>query len=109
MNLTSGYATQGIPMRKERPSEAPPEWEWRERPPTLSRHFQFSSYNQTRYFLDELATLAEECGYYPDTSFGVNYVSVTIAARDGAALSTKDFNFAVRIDELTSLSRGAKK
>ncbi|MEW6354052.1 MAG: 4a-hydroxytetrahydrobiopterin dehydratase [Pseudomonadota bacterium] len=96
-------------MRNQGPSEAPPEWQQRERPPTLSRRFQFNGYSQTRYFLDELATLSEECGYYPDTSFGANYVSVTINARDGAALSAKDFNFAARIDKLMNLSRGGKQ
>lgn len=96
-------------MRKERPTEAPPEWQWRERPPLLSRRFQFSGYNETRSFLDAMAKLSEEHGYYPDTSFGVNYVNVTVHARNGEQLEHKDFEFAARINELTDLSRGAKQ
>ena len=87
-------------MPKERPSEVPPEWQWRERPPLLSRRFQFSGYSETRSFLDAMARLSEEHDYYPDTSFGVNYVSVTVNARNGEQLEHKDFEFAARINEL---------
>jgi len=47
-----------------------------------------------------MAKLSEEHGYYPDTSFGVNYVSVTVNARNGEQLEHKDFEFAARINEL---------
>lgn len=109
MNLMNGYEPQVTPMSEQNPVDIPPQWDWREHPPTLSRRFQFSGYNQTRYFLEELATLAEECGYYPDTNFGVNYVNVTIHGRDGVSLQKKDFIFAARINELTSLLRTPKK
>ena len=95
-------------MPNERPPEVPPEWQWRERPPLLSRRFQFSGYNETRHFLDAMAKLSEEHGYYPDTSFGVNYVNVTVNARNGQQLEHKDFEFAARINELTNLARGVQ-
>lgn len=94
-------------MRKERPAGAPPEWQWRERPALLSRRFQFSGYSATRDFLDGLTTLSEECGYYPDTSFGTNYVNVTIHASTGEQLEQKDFELAARIDALMPLSPDA--
>ena len=87
-------------MPKERPAGIPPEWQWRERPPLLSRRFQFSGYSATRDFLDALTSLSEEYGYYPDTSFGVNYVNVTIHASNSEHLEQKDFALAARIDAL---------
>ncbi len=96
-------------MRKERPSGVPPEWQWRERPPLLSRRFQFSGYSATRDFLDGLTSLSEESGYYPDTSFGTNYVNVTIHPSSSEQLEQKDFDLAVRIDALMPLSPVAQK
>ena len=95
-------------MHEERPVGAPPEWQSRERPPLLSRRFQFSDYNETRSFLDAMAKLSEQQGYYPDTSFGVNYANVTVHARNGEQLDIKDFEFAVRANELADLSRGTQ-
>ena len=95
-------------MHEERPVGAPPEWQSRERPPLLSRRFQFSDYNETRSFLDAMAKLSEQQGYYPDTSFGVNYANVTVHARNGEQLDIKDFEFAVRANELADLAHGVK-
>lgn len=96
-------------MPKQTPDDLLPEWDRRERPPTLSRRFQFNGYSQTRRFLDELAALVEECGYYPDTSFGTNYVNVTLHARNETTLEEKDFAYAARIDKLVSLLNSSKK
>lgn len=96
-------------MPKQTPDDLPPEWDRRERPPTLSRRFQFNGYSQTRRFLDELAALAEEFGYYPDTSFGTNYVNVTIHACNETALEEKDFSYAARIDKLANLLHSSQK
>lgn len=96
-------------MRKERPTEAPPEWQWRERPALLSRRFQFSGYSAARDFLDGLTTLSEECGYYPDTSFGTNYVNVTIHASNSEQLEKNDFELAARIDTMIPLLPDAQK
>lgn len=75
-------------------------WERRERPPMLFRRFQFTSYSATRAFLDALAELSKQQGYYPDLSFGTTYANVTIQARDGAALTPADFEFAARANGL---------
>ena len=95
-------------MRKEPPAGVPPEWQWRDRPPLLSRRFQFSGYSATRDFLDALTSLSEESGYYPDTSFGVNYVNVTIHA-SSSELEQKDFALAARIDALMPLAPDAQQ
>ncbi len=78
----------------------PKDWTHCERPPYLFRRFQFSSYRETRVFLDKLAALSEECGYYPDISFGTNYANITIHAQDGKAVATAEITFAQRVSEL---------
>jgi len=76
-----------------------PAWQVQQKPPLLSRRFEFSSYAETRRFLDALAVLSEHRGYYPDLNFGKNHVNVSIAARD-ESLGDSEFGFASRADEL---------
>lgn len=66
--------------------------------PALSRRFDFPAYRQTREFLDKLADLSEQEGYYPNLGFGTTHVNVTIDARDGAALGEADVRFAHAVD-----------
>lgn len=80
--------------------EIPAGWEHHGRPAHLFRRFQFSGYRETRAFLDRLAALSEEVGYYPDISFGTTYANVTVHARDGKAISSEDLAFAQRVSEL---------
>lgn len=81
-------------------SSAPAQWERRERPAQLFRRFEFAAYGETRAFLDALARLSEEDGYYPDISFGTTYVNVTIRPRAGEALAEADLAFARRASAL---------
>lgn len=54
-------------------------WDYREKPCSLSRRFEFSSYSQTRDFLDRLDQLSQKTGLYPhSTNFGTSYVNITI-------------------------------
>lgn len=76
-----------------------PAWQVQQKPPLLSRRFDFSSYAETRRFLDGLAVLSERRGYYPDLNFGKNHVNVSIAARD-ETLGDSEFGFASQADEL---------
>mgnify|MGYP001058006508 CR=1 FL=1 len=64
-----------------------------QRPPLMTRRFEFESYAQTRSFLDLLTGLSERTGYYPDLNFGKTYVSVNIAP-DAGALAETEFTFA---------------
>jgi pterin-4a-carbinolamine dehydratase len=59
------------------------EWKERGKPPRLERRFEFADYEATRSFLDRAAELSERESYYPDMSFGRNYVNVTIHAAEG--------------------------
>lgn len=65
----------------------------------LSRRFEFSSYAETRRFLDGVARVAAEAGHYPNLSFGKTYVSVTIDA-DGKKLGPETMALAQQIDAL---------
>ena len=92
----------------ETPGKPTAGWERRERPPLLFRRFQFANYGATRAFLDALAELSKQDGYYPDLGFGANYANVTIHARDGVGLQHNDLEFAARIDEITDRTRGVE-
>lgn len=78
----------------------PEGWRRQERPPSLFRRFAFGGYSETRGFLDRLAVLSEQTGYFPDISFGTAYANVTIHARDGKALAEVDLDFARRVNTL---------
>jgi pterin-4a-carbinolamine dehydratase len=77
----------------------PEGWNRNDRPPNLFRRFQFANYAETRTFLDRLAELSKEIGYYPDISFGTTYANVTVHARDGSAVSAEDVAFAHKANE----------
>lgn len=85
----------------------PEGWGHHERPPTLFRRFSFGAYSETRAFLNQLGSLSEETGCYPDISFGTTYANVTIHARDGERLGTEDTAFAQRVNQLTVAASGA--
>lgn len=77
-----------------------PGWIRNERPAHLFRRFEFGAYAETRAFLDRLAELSKESGYYPDIGFGKTHANITINARDGKALGPEDLDFAQRVNEL---------
>lgn len=91
-------------MTKETEAPVAPGWEMRGKPPSLFRRFEFSAYSETRSFLDALETLSKDHAYYPDLGFAAKYVNVTIQARDGQALATADYEFAVLAAALAAKS-----
>lgn len=79
------------------------QWNERKRPVCLEKRFEFSTYGDTRVFLDRLGCLSEAQDRFPDLSFGKTYVNVTLrplSDDDDAALTCDDHAFARRIDEL---------
>lgn len=80
-------------------------WNTQQRPPLMTRRFEFESYAQTRSFLDLLTGLSERAGYYPDLNFGKTYVSVNIAPR-AEVFNIEDLNFAAETDALAAQARG---
>lgn len=72
---------------------SPPDgWEQVERPPSLFRRYQFTSYRDTRAFLDRLALISAETDLYPDLSFAPTYVNLTVQCdADGPTLAQVEF------------------
>ena len=64
------------------------EWKEHERPPRLERRYTFSGYPALREFLDRAAEISEELDFYPDLSFGRDYVNITIHGYEGALTDT---------------------
>lgn len=79
-----------------------PDWRLTERPARLERRFNFDSYAETRDFLDRLAELSKEEGFYPDLSFGRTHVHVSVNARDDAKVGETDVSFANRVSRLVT-------
>lgn len=80
-------------------------WQMQQRPPLMTQRFEFSSYAETRSFLDLLADLSEHKGYYPDLNFGKTYVSVNIAPRENA-FDQDELQFAAEAEALAAKARG---
>ena len=76
-------------------------WKIQERPPLMSRCYEFTGYAETRKFLDDLAALSERTGYYPDLNFGKTHVNVSVAPR-GDNLGSAEQAFAAEADALAA-------
>jgi 4a-hydroxytetrahydrobiopterin dehydratase len=76
-------------------------WTHRARPDRLERRIEFADYDSTRFFLEQLNTLSEQAGRFPDISFGRTYVNLTLTAQsEGEAIGDGEKSFAAAIDEL---------
>lgn len=79
-------------------------WVIRKRPARLERRIEFSSYEETRDFLDLAADLSESHGYYPDMSFGRTHVCLTLHPQgDKDEVSEDLLHYASLIDALVHL------
>lgn len=58
-------------------------------PSPLNWRFDFSSYGETRHFLDQLANLSKRENFYPNVSFGKTYANVSIDAEGQTALGAR--------------------
>lgn len=67
----------------------------------MTRRFSFDSYSDTRRFLDDLADLSEQTGYYPNLNFNRTQVNVSIEAGSDE-LGSKEYAFAAETDALVS-------
>ena len=74
----------------------PEGWKSVEHPPSLFRRFQFSSYSDTRAFLERLAALSEETGLYPDLGFGPTHANVPVYGPNGGPPGKNELDFAAR-------------
>ncbi len=78
----------------------PEGWKAVEAPPSLFRRFEFTSYHDTRAFLERLAALSKETELYPDLGFGTTYVNVTVYGKDGGTPGAQEVEFARRASAL---------
>ncbi len=76
--------------------QLPDGWKPVASPPSLFRRYEFSSYGETREFLDRLSLLSEETRIYPDLGFARTYVNVTLRGPDGAMPGPSEVEFACR-------------
>lgn len=76
-------------------------WDVRQNPAVMTRSFDFSSYSDTRRFLDELAELSERSGYYPNLNFNRTQVNVTIYSEE-KTLGEAEYRFAEATDALAA-------
>ncbi len=72
-------------------------WKTRNNNKMLEARFEFDTFEQTRDFLDEVAGFAESLEHHPNISFGKNYASIAIYAKDGE-LQEIDRTLAEEID-----------
>ena len=86
--------------------DVPPGWKAQQRPPLLTRRFEFGSYAETRAWLDALAAWSERSRVYPDLNFGRTYVNVTLSAQ-GPALTPDDLRLAAEVTALAGPSAAA--
>jgi pterin-4a-carbinolamine dehydratase len=81
----------------------PDGWKSVSSPPSLFRRYEFSSYAETREFLDRLALLSEETGLYPDLGFGKTYANVTLRGTGTAMPSAPEIDYAGRANTMAQV------
>jgi pterin-4a-carbinolamine dehydratase len=64
-------------------------WQIQQRPAIMTRRYNFASYAETRKFLDDLSSLSERVGYYPDLNFGKTHVNVSVASQSDSLSETE--------------------
>lgn len=78
-------------------------WDVRQSQAVMTRSFDFSSYTDTRRFLDDLAELSERTGYYPNLNFNRTQVNVSIYSEE-KTLGEAEYQFARATDALLTTS-----
>ncbi|QTR45772.1 4a-hydroxytetrahydrobiopterin dehydratase [Thiothrix litoralis] len=77
------------------------QWDTHKLPVGMSRRYEFSSYEETRQFLDDLAHLSGRTGYYPSLNFNRTQVTVRIEA-EAKELGMMEYGFAAETDAILS-------
>ena len=68
----------------------------------LSREWKFKNFRLALAFANAVGAVAEELKHHPDIELGWGYVRLTITTHDaGHTLTDKDFQLALRIDQLS--------
>ncbi|MDG4812005.1 4a-hydroxytetrahydrobiopterin dehydratase [Hydrogenovibrio sp. 3SP14C1] len=85
-------------------------WKLKKQPASLEARFEFSSFDDLRTFLDEMAEQADLLDHHPNISFGRSHAAVIIYSKT-EELNDVDFELVKGIDEaflrVSNSSQGA--
>ena len=74
--------------------------QWNEKDNTITKTFEFSSYLDLIYFVNEVANLSEQENHHPDITVGYCKVTISLTTHDAGSLTEKDYKLAKLIDDL---------
>ncbi len=73
-------------------------WNQKESPLRIEKRFEFERYSKISKFMEKIEKLCKERNIYPNTSFGKNFVSLSIFL-DNREISDKEKDFSKDIDK----------
>ena len=73
-------------------------WNERESPLRIEKRFEFEEYSKISKFMEKIDKLCKENDIYPNISFGMNFVSLTIFL-ENKKISNKEKDFSKDIDK----------
>jgi 4a-hydroxytetrahydrobiopterin dehydratase len=72
--------------------------EWTRTGDALQRTFGFGDFREAMAFVQRVAELAEDQQHHPDILVRYNKVTLTLTTHDAGGISTRDIDFASRVD-----------
>lgn len=73
---------------------------WTKKGSAISRTFQFRDFSTAIEFVNAVARIAEREAHHPDIDIRSNKVSLTLTTHDEGGLTEKDFDLAMKADQL---------
>ena len=73
-------------------------WNQRESPLRIERRFEFEQYSKISKFMGKIEKLCKEKDIYPNISFGMNFVSLSIFL-DTEEISNREKDFSKDVDK----------
>ena len=74
--------------------------EWTKKGSTITRIFQFRDFSTAIEFVNAVARLAERASHHPDIDIRWNKVTLSLTTHDEGGLTEKDFELAMKADQL---------
>ena len=74
---------------------------WQVKAGELVRTFQFGDFCAALRFVNQVGVLAERAGHHPDIDIRYNKVRLALVTHDAGGLTTKDFELAGKVDQLS--------
>ena len=73
---------------------------WARKGSAISRVFQFRDFGTAMEFVNAVARLAEHASHHPDIDIRYNKVTLSLTTHDEGGLTEKDFDLAMKADQL---------